>query len=85
MSATEARCDSCGMPIETGPYCQYCIGPDGRMQDFDERLSRMLQWQRRHAPDLSDAETLQKTLDNMASMPAWKDHPRVAARTRQPA
>ena len=33
----------CGMSIETGPYCQHCVGPDGRLQDFDERLARMLQ------------------------------------------
>jgi hypothetical protein len=68
------------MAIETGTYCQYCVGPDGALQDFDERLARMLQWQRRQHPDQSEAETLRQTLDYMATMPAWKDHPRVAGR-----
>ncbi len=79
------HCESCGMSIEAGPYCQYCVGPDGRLQDFDERLARMLQWQRRQHPGQSEAETLQQTLDYMATMPAWKDHPRVTNRMRKPA
>ena len=83
--STSTRCESCGMPIEAGPYCQYCVGPDGRLQDFDERLARMLQWQRRQHPGQPEAETLQQTLDYLARMPAWKDHPRVAGRARKPA
>lgn len=85
MSTTETRCQSCGMPIASGPYCQHCVGPDGTLQAFDERLARMLQWQRRQHPDQSEAETLQQTLDYMATMPAWKDHPRVTSRARRPA
>ena len=83
--STTTRCESCGMPIETGPYCRYCVGPDGRLQDFDERLSRMLQFQRRQHPGQSEAETLQQTLEYMATMPAWKDHPRVTSRARRSA
>jgi hypothetical protein len=82
---TTTHCESCGMPIETGPYCQYCVGADGRLQDFDERLARMLQFQRRQHPNQSEAETLQQTLEYMATMPAWKDHPRVTNRARRSA
>jgi len=77
---TTTRCESCGMPVEAGPYCQYCVRPDGKLQDFDERLARMLQWQRRQHPEQSEAQTLQHTLDYMATMPAWKNHPRVTSR-----
>jgi hypothetical protein len=42
----------------------------------------MIQWLRRHEPGISDADALDRTLDYMATMPAWKSHPRVAGRRR---
>ena len=45
----------------------------------------MLQWQRRQHPEQSESETLQQTLEYMATMPAWKDHPRVTSRARKSA
>jgi hypothetical protein len=73
-------CESCGMPIEAGPYCPYCVDETGKLQPFDERLERMMQWQARRTPGAPRAELEKKTLDYMATMPAWKDHPRVKAR-----
>lgn len=70
-------CESCGMPIETGPYCSYCVDEKGALQPFDERLERMIQWQARREPNAPRAELERKTLAYMATMPAWKDHPRV--------
>ncbi len=72
-------CESCSMPIETGPYCQHCVDASGKLQAFDERLERMMAWQARKSPDASRAELERATLAFMAKMPAWKDHPRVRA------
>jgi len=75
-------CDSCGMPIEAGPYCQHCVDEKGQLQGFDERFERMLQWQARREPNASRAELERKTLAYMATMPAWKSHPRIKAEFR---
>lgn len=70
-------CESCGMPIETGPYCPHCIDPStGELQAFDERFERMVTWQLRKQGGSRQAAE-QATLAYMATMPAWKDHPRV--------
>jgi hypothetical protein len=76
----EHHCESCGMPIESGPYCQYCVDVHGTLQPFEERFERMVQWQLRQKPDLARAQAERETLVYMAKMPAWRDHPRVAGR-----
>jgi hypothetical protein len=81
MTAQHA-CESCSMPIETGPYCHYCVDADGKLQPFDERFEKMLGWQMRHEPGLSRPQAEAETLAFMAKMPAWREHPRVAARRR---
>lgn len=73
------RCQSCGMPIESGSYCHHCVDEQGNLQVFDERLSRMIQWMRHQDPALSPEGAEAKTLAYMATMPAWKDHPRIVA------
>jgi len=73
-------CESCGMPIESGPYCAHCVDGEGRLQPFDERFERMVAWQARREPQASRAELEAATLDHLATMPAWSDHPRVVAR-----
>lgn len=70
-------CESCSMPIETGPYCQYCVDAKGDLQTFEERFERMVVWQARRAPSASRAELEKATLAFMRTMPAWKDHPKV--------
>lgn len=76
-------CESCGMPIESGTYCQYCVDASGKLQPFDERLERMIAWQQRKTPSASRAELEAATLAYMATMPAWKDHPRVKAAAKR--
>ena len=76
---TTQTCESCGMPIETGRYCAYCTDETGALQSFDERFERMAGWQARRQPDASRQEIERQTLDYMATMPAWRDHPRVTA------
>jgi hypothetical protein len=71
-------CESCGMPIEDGRYCQYCVDGNGALQDFDTRFSRMVEWRLREVGgDRAAAE--RDTLAHMATLPAWRDHPRVKA------
>jgi hypothetical protein len=72
------------MPIESGPYCQHCVDSAGKLQPFDERFERMISWQQRKQPTATRAELETATLAFMATMPAWKDHPRVTARRRDP-
>jgi hypothetical protein len=76
------KCESCSMPIESGPYCQHCVDSAGKLQPFDERFERMISWQQRKQPAATRADLETATLAFMATMPAWKDHPRVTARRR---
>jgi hypothetical protein len=71
-------CESCGMPIETGRYCTYCTTDSGELQPFDERFARMVAWQERRHPEQSRTDAEEATLAYLATMPAWRDHPRVA-------
>jgi hypothetical protein len=77
---SQHRCESCGMPIEAGPYCQYCVDEQGKLQDFDERFARMVQFTRRQDQSLDQKTAEERTLAYMASMPAWKNHPGVKGR-----
>ncbi len=80
MTEENKGCQSCGMTIESGPYCSYCLDERGELQAFDERFERMSQFMHLRLPDLDDATVEQRTLQYMASMPAWRDHPRVLSR-----
>lgn len=80
MSVETVSCQSCGMTIESGPYCEHCVNERGELQDFEERLERMRQFAKRRDPSLSEAALLASTLDYMATMPAWREHPRVVNR-----
>jgi hypothetical protein len=46
-----------------------------------ERFERMTSWQARRNPGATRQEIERQTLDYMATMPAWQDHPRVASRS----
>ena len=73
-------CESCGMPVESGRYCTYCTDAAGNLQAFEERFERMVSWQARHEPDATREQLVADTLDHMATLPAWRDHPRVVSR-----
>jgi hypothetical protein len=75
-----SNCESCGMPIESGPYCLHCTDARGRLQPFEERFERMIGWQARQQPGASREELERETLAYLSTMPAWRDHPRVQAR-----
>ena len=80
MSDAKQRCDSCGMPVEVGPYCAHCVDADGRLQNFATRFERMVAWSMRQDGELDRAEAETQTIAYMAKMPAWRDHPDVVAR-----
>jgi hypothetical protein len=77
--STTPTCESCGMPIETGRYCSHCTDETGQLQSFEERFERMTAWQARRSPGTPRAEIERQTLAYMATMPAWRDHPRVTS------
>lgn len=72
-------CESCGMPIDSGHYCAYCVDATGQLQAFEERFERMLQWAQRENPALTREEAEASTLKYLARMPAWATYPRVVA------
>ena len=43
-----------------------------------QRFERMVGWQARRNPAATREELERETLSYMATMPAWRDHPRVA-------
>jgi hypothetical protein len=64
-------------PRSISPASRSVRARNGDLQSFDERFERMTAWQARRNPGASRQEIEQQTLDYMATMPAWKDHPRV--------
>ena len=72
-------CPSCGMPIESGVYCQYCVDEAGNLQEFDERFRRMVQWMLRQKQAATRAEAEERALAYMATMPAWCNHAKLRA------
>lgn len=79
-ATTHPGCESCGMPIETGRYCSYCTDEHGELQPFGERFARMTAWEARRSPGADPTEIEERTLAYLATMPAWRDHPELAAR-----
>jgi hypothetical protein len=70
-------CESCGMPIEEGKYCRYCVDADGNLQPFEERFERMVRWLLREHPKVSRAQAEEGARTKMRTMPAWKGHPKL--------
>jgi hypothetical protein len=64
-----------GRPEST--YCRYCSTPEGRLQEFEERFERMVQWSMRQ-DGLERAAAEASTRDYMRGMPLWRDHPALS-------
>ena len=60
------------------PVQLHCVDETGALQLFDDRFERMVAWEAGRRPDATRAELEASTLAYMATMPAWRDHPRVA-------
>jgi hypothetical protein len=65
------------MPIASGRYCPHCVDASGKLQRFEERFERMVQWTLRQEPGLPRREAEKRTREYMRSMPAWKGHPKL--------
>lgn len=74
------KCQSCGMPIEDGLYCEHCTDEQGNLQTFAERFERMTQWLMRREGVASRSLAERQVLETMAAMPAWRDHPELKRR-----
>ena len=74
------NCESCSMPIESGPYCEYCVDQSGKLQPFEERFGKMVDWQLKRNPAAGREQAERDTLSFMAKMPAWKEHPELLRR-----
>jgi len=81
---TTTTCESCGMPMAmaddhapghpASAYCRHCSTPAGDLQAFEERFTRMTQWEMRlHGVDRAAAEAATRAY--MRQMPAWRGHP----------
>ncbi len=68
------------MPVESGPYCQYCTNDRGELQPFSDRFEAMVQWTLRGGEAATREEAEDQTLTFMSSMPAWRDHPELLDR-----
>jgi hypothetical protein len=68
------------MPIESGLYCQYCVDANGKLQPFEERFTKMVDWQLKRNPAAGRAQAEQDTLAFMSRMPAWKNDPGLKER-----
>jgi hypothetical protein len=68
------------MSIESGRYCDHCTDESGALRSFEDRFARMAAWQARRDPAASKQDIERQVLDYMATMPAWRDHPKVLAR-----
>ena len=75
---TTLQCQSCGMAIDSGSFCAYCVDENGKLQAFDERFEKMVGWLMRKTPALSREQAEQDTRAYMRKMPAWASHPALA-------
>lgn len=76
-SGSAGSCDSCGMPVAAGQYCDQCVDAKGNLQPFHERLEKMVEFQLHRNPGLTRDEAHSQSRQYMADMPAWRNHPEL--------
>jgi hypothetical protein len=76
----KTNCESCSMPIESGPYCGYCVDSEGKLQPFEDRFAKMVDWQLKRNPKAGRAQAEKETLAFMAKLPAWKENAELRRR-----
>ena len=64
------NCESCGMPIEKGKYCQYCA-PNGKLKTMEEVRESWSNFVMKQE-GISKEEALKKVDEAMKKLPAWK-------------
>jgi hypothetical protein len=73
-------CESCGMPIDVGRYCEHCTDEEGNLQAFEVRFEKMVGFTLSRDPGLDRKQAERLVREHMRRMPAWKGHPALAAR-----
>ncbi len=74
---TNSTCESCGMPVEAGPYCVHCVDETGALQSFEERLARMIDFIRSRDAAIDETAAKAQALGHMSMMPAWRNRAEV--------
>lgn len=77
--SAQNSCHSCSMTIESGSLCRHCSDAEGALIPFDECFERFVQWSLREQGGGDREAAERSSLAFMATMPAWRDHPRVRA------
>jgi hypothetical protein len=66
------KCESCGMPVKTGKYCEHCVDENGNLETLEVRLGKMAKAFKSQIPELTEEEALEEATEYMREMPAWK-------------
>jgi hypothetical protein len=74
----DKRCESCGMPVEPGPYCPHCVDENGELQSLEERLGRLTNYIFERSPSIGRDGAERQARAYMRTMPAWRDRPELA-------
>jgi hypothetical protein len=74
----DKRCESCGMPVDVGPYCLHCVDENGQLQSFDERLGRLTDYILARSAGIGRDGAERQARAYMRTMPAWRGHPELA-------
>ncbi len=71
-----------GGPYRAGASAQLAGGGAAQRAGSgrEERFARMVAWQARRDPAASKQDIERQVLDYTATMPAWREHPRVLIR-----
>ena len=63
------------MKINCGTYCRRCVDDEGKLQEFEERFEKTVQWAMRQDHELSREEAEEKAKSYMRTMPTRRNHP----------
>jgi hypothetical protein len=66
----DKKCESCGMPIEKGKYCEYCA-PDGKLKSREEIREGWISFAV-NSEGISRKTAEKRVDEEMRMMPAWK-------------
>lgn len=72
------HCESCGMAVESGPYCPHCVDENGQLQRFDERVARLTDYILARSPGKGRDEAERQARAHMRTLPAWRDRPELS-------
>jgi|YelNatPaOPRAMG01_1025707.scaffolds.fasta_scaffold13957_4 hypothetical protein len=64
-------CESCGMLIKSGRYCEFCA-PNGQLLPLSKIIERMVKAVVKKQ-GVSEDVALQRVIAHLRKMPAWKD------------